>query len=242
MTELFAVLPKGSISEILADRIIEALINKELKPGDKLPTEAEFSEKLGVSRNAVREAVKILTGYGVLEVRRAEGTFVVEKYNPKLLNPLLYGVILMDHSIKELLDVKIALANAMLYTAISNASDEEIQRLREYGERYGEAMHHTPPDPDDIYEASRQFRVYLGEICHNPMLMQFDTIVHRIAKFTRKKAIEESLKRGWLDQLPDNYMKEVDILERRDRQAIPDFMDERLALWEALLIRDDIET
>ena len=85
---LFAELPKGSISEIIVKRITDALISGELKPGDKIPTEVEFSEKLGVSRNAVREALKVLVAFGVLEIRRSEGTFVVEEYNNKLLDPL----------------------------------------------------------------------------------------------------------------------------------------------------------
>ena len=49
---LFEELPKGSISEIIMQRITDALISGQLKPGDKIPTEVEFSEKLGVSRNA----------------------------------------------------------------------------------------------------------------------------------------------------------------------------------------------
>ena len=52
---LFEELPKGSISEIIMQRITDALIGGQLKPGDKIPTEVEFSEKLGVSRNAVRQ-------------------------------------------------------------------------------------------------------------------------------------------------------------------------------------------
>ena len=52
---LFEELPKGSISEIIMQRITDALISGQLKPGDKIPTEVEFSEKLGVSRNAVRQ-------------------------------------------------------------------------------------------------------------------------------------------------------------------------------------------
>ena len=91
---LFAELPKGSISEIIIQRITDALISGELKPGDKIPTEVEFSEKLGVSRNAVREAIKVLVAFGVLEIKRSEGTYVVEEFNNKLLKPLMYGLIL----------------------------------------------------------------------------------------------------------------------------------------------------
>lgn len=233
---LFAELPKGSISEILVKRITDALISGELKPGDKIPTEVEFSEKLGVSRNAVREALKVLVAFGVLEIRRSEGTFVVEEYNNKLLDPLLYGLILSEHSMEELLEVKIAVANSVLYLAILNASDEEIRKLRGYGLEFQKIMNEVPADIEGMYQASKKFNEYLSEISKNRMLYQLDSIVRKIASFTRHKAIEVSVERNMLNALPDNYLKEVDILEARDKKAIADFMDERLRLWQELLL------
>lgn len=233
---LFAELPKGSISEIIMQRITDALICGELKPGDKIPTEVEFSERLGVSRNAVREAIKVLVAFGVLEIRRSEGTFVVKEYNDKLLNPLLYGLILSEHSMEELLEVKIAIANSELYLAILNSSDEEIKRLREYGLEFKKIMNDTSADTEEKYQASKRFNEYLGEISHNRMLYQLDSIIRKIASFTRHKAIEVSVERKMLNALPDNYLKEVDILEARDKEAIAGFMDDRLKLWQDLLL------
>ncbi|MGF0018804.1 FadR/GntR family transcriptional regulator [Sporofaciens sp. SGI.106] len=234
--KLFAQLPKGSISEIIVQRITDALISGELKPGDQIPTEVEFSEKLGVSRNGVREAIKVLVAFGVLEIRRSEGTFVVEEYNHKLLDPLLYGLILSEHSMEELLEVKIAIANSVLYLAILNASDEEIKQLREYGLEFKEIMNAKPADIEKMYQASKRFNEYLSEISRNRMLYQLDNIIRKIASFTRHKAIEVSVERGMVNALPDNYLKEVDILEARDKRAIADFMDERLKLWQELLL------
>lgn len=233
---LFAELPKGSISEIIMKRITDALISGELKPGDKIPTEVEFSENLGVSRNAVREALKVLVAFGVLEIRRSEGTFVVEEYNDKLLNPLLYGLILSEHSMEELLEVKIAIANSVLYLAILNTTDEEVRQLREYGLEFKWIMNETPADIEKMYQASKRFNEYLSEMAHNRMLYQLDSIIRKIASFTRHKAIEVSVERNMLNALPDNYLKEVDILEARDKEAIADFMDERLKLWQELLL------
>lgn len=234
--KLFEKLPKGSISEIIVQRITDALISGELKPGDKIPTEVEFSEKLGVSRNAVREAVKVLVAFGVLEIKRSEGTFVVEEFNNNLLNPLMYGLILSEHSMEELLEVKISVANSMLYLAILNATDDEVHKLREYGEEFKRVVNESPEDIETIYDASKKFNEYLGEISHNRMLQQLDNIIHKIASFTRHKAIEVSIQQGRPNALPDNYLKEVDILEARDKRGITEFMDERLKLWQELLL------
>ena len=67
---------KSLKSESVVQRVIncltDAMVNKELKPGDKLPTEPELAAAFGVARTSVREATKILTYMGVLESRRAE--------------------------------------------------------------------------------------------------------------------------------------------------------------------------
>jgi len=234
--QLFEQLPKGSISEIIVERITNALISGELKPGDKIPTETEFSEKLGVGRNAVREGIKVLVAFGVLEIRRSEGTFVVDDYNDKLLDPLLYGLILSEHSIEELLDVKIALANAIMYMAMKRASDAELDELQRKGEEFRKRMNDPSATDEECYLASMAFNEYLGEITHNRMLNQLDGINRKIAVFTRHKALENSRAAGEPDSLPANYLKEVELLKARDNSVVSEFMDERLAIWQKYLL------
>lgn len=60
-------------AEGLYSRIV---VEKGLRPGEKLPNEVELAGELGVSRATLREAIRTLTAQGVLEVRRGKGTFV----------------------------------------------------------------------------------------------------------------------------------------------------------------------
>ena len=55
-----------SMVDIVISRLTDAIINGELKPGDQIPVEPELVRTLGVGRNTVREAVRILVAYGVL--------------------------------------------------------------------------------------------------------------------------------------------------------------------------------
>ena len=70
-------LQNKSVVENIIDKIISAIIAGELAPGDQLPTEIELCRDLGVGRNSVREAIKKLEAYGVVYIKRAEGTFAV---------------------------------------------------------------------------------------------------------------------------------------------------------------------
>jgi len=74
-----------------------------LKPGDKLPSERELSERLNVGRSSVREALRALELLGLIETRRGEGTFIRDFKGHQLI-PLLSTFILQDEASKR--DVK----------------------------------------------------------------------------------------------------------------------------------------
>ena len=75
MPEYLKKINRSSVVQRVIDRLTQAMLSGELKPGDKIPTEMELSEQLGVALNSIREAIKILVYIGVLEIKRAEGTF-----------------------------------------------------------------------------------------------------------------------------------------------------------------------
>ena len=77
-----------SVVDQVMDGIISQIIDGTLHPGDKLPTEMELCKQFGAGRNSVREAVKKLQAYGILYIKRADGTFVSENYNQKMLDPM----------------------------------------------------------------------------------------------------------------------------------------------------------
>ena len=99
-------LSTGSVVEQIIRRLTEALSNRELQPGQKIPTEMELCESLQVGRNSVREAIKILVAMGVLEIRRSEGTFVCRGFSSRMLDPLVYGLILEGGGSGKLIELR----------------------------------------------------------------------------------------------------------------------------------------
>ena len=63
-------------TESVINYIRNLILNRELRIGDKLPTENELCEQLGVGRGSVREAVKRLEAISLLNVRRGDGTYI----------------------------------------------------------------------------------------------------------------------------------------------------------------------
>ena len=80
MVNLKKINNKSMVQQVI-DRLTQAILDKQLRPGDKIPTETELAESLGIGRSTVREAIKILVYIGVLEIKRAEGTYVCEGFS-----------------------------------------------------------------------------------------------------------------------------------------------------------------
>jgi len=233
---LFKQIEKGSISEIIIKRITDALISGELKPGDKIPTEVEFSQNLGIGRNSVREAIKVLVAFGVLEIKRSEGTFVVEKFNQNLINPIIYGMIMANKSFEDLLEFKITFLNSILYLAIQKSTDAEILCLRDHYTDFQAVMQERPGDINKMYNISLNFYDYLGKITKNPLVIQLNEVVLKISKYSRMKAIKVSIETDCRDALPNCYLRMLKLMEDRDKSSINDAIDYVLTVWKQLLL------
>lgn len=93
---------KQSAVDIVINRIVDDVLTGRYKPGDKLPTEMQLAEMMSMSKNTVREAIKILVAYGAVEIRRPEGTFITHSFTPKMLNPVIYSLLFSKSNADDL--------------------------------------------------------------------------------------------------------------------------------------------
>jgi GntR family transcriptional repressor for pyruvate dehydrogenase complex len=66
------------LSDEIADRLLEDVLERGARPGDRLPTERQLGEQFEVSRTVIREAVRTLVGRGVIDANRGSGLTVAE--------------------------------------------------------------------------------------------------------------------------------------------------------------------
>ena len=112
-------------------KIKDMILRGELSPGDRLPPEKELSERLGLSRSSMREAVKALEVIRVLDVRRGDGTYVTSLEPRLLLEAVAFVVDLHDdNSILELFAVRRILEPAAAALATARATEVDVAALR----------------------------------------------------------------------------------------------------------------
>jgi GntR family transcriptional regulator, transcriptional repressor for pyruvate dehydrogenase complex len=107
-------LKRQNLSEIIAGRIKHYIIENELKPGDRLPTEHQMAERFGVSRVSVREATKALGFLGILRSAPRRGLTVGEVDMRKVTEYLGFHLVLTDYPKRQLLETRIIIETGAL--------------------------------------------------------------------------------------------------------------------------------
>lgn len=119
-----------AITDEVILQIKNMIVSGRLKPGDRLLPEKELSEELGVSRNSLREAIKALVVFRVLDVRQGDGTYVTSLEPDILLEAVSFVVDLHDDaSILDLFAVRRILEPAAAAEAALQITPEEMTEL-----------------------------------------------------------------------------------------------------------------
>ncbi|NRQ36507.1 FadR family transcriptional regulator [Nonomuraea sp. NN258] len=120
-----------AVTDAAIDKIKQMILSGELAPGDRLPKEADLAERLGLSRNSLREAVRALALINVLDVRQGDGTYVTS-LEPRLLLDTLSFVLDLhrDDTVIQFFEVRRILEPAATAMATELMTDEEIDELR----------------------------------------------------------------------------------------------------------------
>ena len=206
-----------SVVQQIIDSLVEAMIRKELKPGDQIPTEMELAERLGVGRNSVREAIKILVYFGVLEIRRAEGTFVCEGFTDTMIDPIIYGIILdKAGSYEYLMELREIMEAGVMKLAMENAKEEEFRNLRIQLERMRREIEIGPENVDRVFQEDNEFHSIITSMGHNPLVQKIEAVVRTLTHSMRYETVKAMVESGRGQELYEAHEKLLRILESKD--------------------------
>ncbi|POH61257.1 FadR/GntR family transcriptional regulator [Arthrobacter glacialis] len=185
-----------AVTDEAITRIKEMIISGELCAGDRLPPEKELSEKLGLSRSSLREAVKALEIIRVLDVRRGDGTYVTS-LEPKLLTEAMTFIVDLhqDESILDIFEVRRILEPAAAAIAAGRITPEQIAALRATMENINdETSVESLVDHDLVFHeliATAANNSYLSSVLDG---LSSSTVRARIWRgLTQEKAVDRTL-------------------------------------------------
>ena len=156
--------------EALYDMI---LIQKQFKPGDKLPNEFELSARLGVSRATLREAVSALIAQGVLVVKRGSGTFIANEL-PNIGDVSISSIDFMRVRLSDLYEIRLMFEPQSVKLACERADDNELAAIEEQAKKVNRLLRSDGNWPD----ADQEFHEMIGAASHNEFISRLFPIIN----------------------------------------------------------------
>ncbi len=120
---------RASLSKQLMDTIIASILSGELAPGKKIPPESELAETLQVSRNSLREALKALESFGIIQSLHGQGTFISPNAAQRIPNIAVLQMLSDTDDVQHLLDARLVLEPGLARLAAERRTDEDIDAL-----------------------------------------------------------------------------------------------------------------
>ena len=160
-------------SDIIINQIKNLIVTGQLKPGERLPSERKLSEKLSVSRSAVRDAIKKLEFYGILKTLPQSGT-VVAGIGPTALQGLISEVLDIDGSdFKSLVETRIILEINSARLAAERRTEENIRKIAAALEKY----HKKLVTGKQTVEEDLMFHLEIAEATNNSVLKSLMMVI-----------------------------------------------------------------
>ncbi len=167
-------LVKGkTLVEQTTERIIEYITEHKMEPGQQLPTEAEFTKVLKVSRGTLRDAFKVLIARNILEARQGSGTFIAQNLGiPD--DPLGLTFIYDDKLLAvDMLDVRMMLEPSIAALAAINATPEQRVKLKELTD----SLKNCIENEESYADEDGQFHTLIAEASGNRVISNLTHIL-----------------------------------------------------------------
>ena len=203
-----------------AQKVKTMIIQREMKPGDRLPTEKELTEVFGVSRSTLREAMKYLRAENVVVIRQGSGTGIGE-------DPLGLHFTDQKYLIQNLFETRMLIEPQIAGLAVQRATPQDIKNL----ERLVAEMDQIQINSTATAEMDVQFHTAVAECTHNEVLIRVVPIINESIRRSHVETHDdlESFKRakrshkGIYKAIADgNYMEAKFLAERHVWETLND--------------------
>jgi GntR family transcriptional repressor for pyruvate dehydrogenase complex len=220
---LYKVIQSSRLYEQIVQQIEESILKGELIEGSQLPAERDLAKQFGVSRTAVREAIKALQEKGLVDAFPGRGTFVTNGTSNSMRRSL-------DRIIKSadtdgwayLVEVREILEPEIAALAAVRADDQDLATMREALE----VMDQAGRDSDAYIEADLDFHLALAEAAANPIVL---SLIDSIVGLLREQRLRIFQVGGGPERGQYHHKRILEAIRRHDSQGARDAMRTHLS-------------
>lgn len=200
---------KRSLVDIALEQIRQRIDDGTWPLGQRLPPEPELAEIIGISRNTVREAVRVLTFSGVLEVRQGDGTYV-----RACADPLSTMQALARSSVEQALEARGMIEIEASRLAALRRTEADLIALREA--LAASAARSNYEDLQDYIDHDLVFHQRVVDSAHNPVLSELYRYFSQVIRVGLERTISDPDR---AQPCFDLHRELLDAIERQDADA-----------------------
>jgi GntR family transcriptional repressor for pyruvate dehydrogenase complex len=163
----------GRVAERVVDEIVAYIDSNGLKTGDKLPPERVFIELFGVGRSSLREALRVLSTVGVIDVRHGDGMYVAAAAAVQEATPKAIFDATEQNALRNLVETRLGIELAAITATTLRGTDEDFDTLQRM---LDEQEHMLSVDPDFAWEPLG-FELAVVEMSGNSWLYEVELML-----------------------------------------------------------------
>lgn len=239
---MFKKIKQNRMYEEILNQVLEAIFRGDLKPKDKLPSENELTQIFGVSRVTVREALRALEQYGIIEVRQGilGGAYIKEMDLDSVVRQIGNALRMTNVTFQHLADARATLEEIILSKSIPSKMDDEVF-LRLENNIATAKLHFKKNKNRERLLANFEFHTMIAEMTGNPIIILMHKLIVDLSfyffenvepsvpmiqkTFEEHKKIVELLKKGEFEEAScvcSEHIQEVSarIVEKSKQQSL----------------------
>ncbi len=215
---VYRAVKTSRIYEQIVQQVEESILKGKLKPGDQLPAERDLAQRFGVSRTAVREAVKALQEKGLVEAFTGRGTFVTNGRSQAMRQSLdLIIKISQQEGSLYLAELRRILEPEIAALAAPRIEEQLLSTMREAVA----AMDRNVHEREAYIEADLDFHLALAEAADNPLILALIDSIVGLLREQRSRIFEVD---GGPGRGQFHHKRILKAVERRDPDAAREAM------------------
>lgn len=195
MTDIFSPVERQTAPQIITQRLKKAIMSGDIPMGTKLPSERELAAQMNVSRPVIREAIMMLTSYGLITSRQGGGNYVVDNFAENVFEFMGFSDSLNAENYEYFFACRNLFECGMTDSVIANAGQEDIRNLESINEMFLQEL-----ESEQYVHAEIKFHSEYIRLSGNPLIVELYKLVLKFvhdsaswllsAEMIRKEAFE----------------------------------------------------
>ena len=212
---------RTNITTSIVNQVVDLIASGEYRPGQRLPSERELMETLGVGRSSIREAFQAMAIMGLIDIRPGQGTFVRDITTDVIIRRNIFAPLLTPEATGELVEARVAIEPTIASLAAQRHTTDELAAIDDVLAQCDEALASGEP----VYSLSASFHLLIARASHNTVFIRFmETLVNLMA--ARGARIEEHI--DFIRWELESHRTLRDAGAKRDGEAARKLMEEHI--------------